>query len=119
MINSKGNWQKGMRIAWDLGKEQEEGIKNIIELLVKQGYRRKQIQIFVLVNWKIDRETCEYKLSKLKEWGVKIDDCTYNTTKREKKPIFWTKEDLIEFRRKSRKHNHLIIFDGYDPEKYK
>lgn len=116
MINGKGNWQKGMRIAWDWGEEQEKGIKNIIDNLVVHGYKRKLIQVFVLVNWKITKEVCDYKLNKLKEWGVKIDDCTYNTTKREKKPIFWTKEELIDFRRRSRKHNQLILFNGFDPE---
>ena len=90
--------------------------KDTIEILENVGYKRKHIQIFVIVNWKISYEVCLEKLQKLKEWGVKIDDCTYNTTKREKNPIFWTKEQLIDFRRKSRKHNQLILFDGYDPE---
>ena len=56
------------------------------------------------------------ELNKLKEWGVQIDDCTWNTTKKEKKPHFWTKEQLIDFRRKCRKHNQIIRHDGYDPE---
>lgn len=74
------------------------------------------MSMFVLVNWKIDYETCIYKLIKLKEWGCKIDDCYYDTTKREMLPLHWTKEQMKNFRRKARKHNQLILFDGYDPE---
>jgi len=116
IINNKGRWYKGIRFAWDLGMEQKELTQKTIELLEGVGYRRKYIQVFVLVNWKISYQVCLEKLMFLKSLGVKIDDCTYNTTKREKKPIHWTKDELISFRKKCRKHNQLILFDGYDPE---
>lgn len=117
IINNKGKWYKGLRFAWDLGMEHKELAKKTIELLESVGYRRKQIQVFVLVNWKISYEVCVEKLNLLKEWGVKIDDCFWNTTKKEKTEHFWSYENLVDFRRKARKHNQLINFDGYDPER--
>ena len=39
------------------------------------------------------------------------------TRLKEKLPLYWTKQQLVDFRRKARKHNQLILFDGYDPEK--
>lgn len=112
-INGKGKWYKGMRFAWDLGMEQEALAKNTIELLEEVGYRKKSIQVFVLVNWKIPFSVCMEKIKKLYGWGVKIDDCTWNTTKKEKKPHFWTLEELVQFRKKCREHNQLISFNGW------
>lgn len=116
IINNKGRWYKGIRFAWDGVLNHEELTKQTIDLLKSVGYSKRHIQIFVLVNWKIPYSVCLQKLMKLKEWKVKIDDCTYNTTKREKNPIFWTKKELVDFRRLCRKHNQLIMFRGYDPE---
>ena len=116
IINSKGRWYKGLKFAWDLGLNHEKLAKETIDLLEEVGYKRRNIQVFVLVNWKISYEDCLYKLKKLREWGVKIDDCTWNTTKKEKLTLHWNKEQLIDFRKKARKHNQLINFDGYDPE---
>ena len=116
IINNKGNWSKGIRFAWDLGMEHKELAEKTIKLFEKYGYIRKQMQVFVLTNWKIDFEVCVEKLKLLKKWGVKIDDCMWNTTKREKQPHFWSIENLVTFRKLCRKHNHFILFDGYDPE---
>lgn len=116
IINGKGNWYKGIKFAWDGIETYEKLAKDTIDLFVSVGYIREKIQVFVLVNWKISYDICIYKLNKLKEWGVKIDDCTWNTTKREMVPLYWNKEQLKDFRRKSRKHNQLILFRGYDPE---
>lgn len=116
LINNKGVWKKGIRFAWDLSLFQEKLAKETIDLLCKYKYIRKYIIVFVLINWKISYEDCLYKLKKLKEWGVRIDDCTWDTTKKEKLPLYWTKDQLIYFRKISRKHNQLIFFDGYDPE---
>lgn len=117
IINNKGRWYKGIRFAWDLGLNYKELTENTIELLESVGYKRRYIQVFILTNWKISYEICLKKLEKLQEWGVKIDDCTYNTTKRQMNPIYWNKEQLKDFRKKCRKHNQLINFNGYDPER--
>lgn len=116
IINNKGNWSKGLRFAWDLGMEQLELVCQTIQTLKSVGYKTNRIQVFVLVNWKISYEVCLQKLEVLRDFGVKIDDCTWETTKREMKPMEWTLRELKQFRRKARKHNQLITFNGYDPE---
>ena len=96
--------------------EHEAQVRKTVSLLESVGYRKHHIQIFVLTNWKISYETCLKKLEVIKELGVKIDDCTFDTTKREMKPIHWKRHELIAFRRKCRKHNQLILFRGFDPQ---
>lgn len=110
IINNKGNWYKGMRIAWDWGKQQEKGIKKTIDIILNFGYKSKNIIIFVLVNWLIKYEQCVYKLEKFKEWGVKIDDCTYNTTKKNFIPLYWKTRDYRKFRNLCRTHNLEMRF---------
>lgn len=116
IINNKGKWYKGIRFAWDGGLEFEALAKRTIELLESVGYTREHIQVFVLTNWDISYETCLTKMDKLREWGVKIDDCTWETNKRAMIPKKWTYQHLKDFRRRTRKHNQLIAFHGYDPE---
>ncbi len=125
ILNSKYNWYKGMKFAWDGGLNHKQLTKDTIDLLVSVGYTKKQIQVFVLTIWKVSYETCVQKASKLYEWGVKIDDCTWNSNKKtllkQTKEgiwdnVFWTATQYTDFRKKSRKHNQLILFDGYDPE---
>lgn len=117
IINNKKNWYKGIRIAWDWGLSQEKGIYEAIETLVFAGYKRKHIIVFVLVNWKIDYKTCVYKLNKFKEWGVKIDDCTWECTKRNFIPQYWSKWDYNDkrnpkrFRKLCRDHNIATNFN--------
>lgn len=116
VINNKGKWYKGMRFAWDLGMEFENLAKATVIMLEMAGYKRDKMMVFVLTNWKIPYDVCVQKLEKLKEWGIKIDDCTWDTTKRVLMPMHWTKEELKDFRRQARKHNQIINFRGYDPE---
>ena len=117
LITHRGKWKKGMRIAWDWGLEQEKDIRRIIDLLIKGRYRLKEIIIFVLVNWKIPLEVCKQKLMKLKEWGVMIDDCTWECTKKNFIPLKWTEREYREFRAMCRDHNIRIPRGGYNPEK--
>jgi len=112
-INGKGKWYKGMRFAWDLGLEQTELAHKTISLLEEVGFKKKSIQVFLLVNWKIPFSVCIEKLKLLREWDVKVDDCTYNTTKKEMKPIHWSFQELKDFRRMCRKHNQEILFNGW------
>ncbi len=125
ILNSKYNWQKGMKFAWDGGSNHEQLTKETIDLLISVGYKRNQIQVFVLTLWKIPYEVCLYKLRKLRGWKVKIDDCTWNTNKETayKKAIYdqwdypyWKAHEYYYFRAISRKRNQLVIFNGHDPE---
>ena len=128
IINNKGNWVKGIKLAWDGVQTHEKLAKETIDLFVSVGYIRKQIQVFVLILWKISYEICVQKANKLYKWGVKIDDCTWNSNKKTllkqlkagtwSNP-FWTAIQYKDFRKKSRKHNQIINFNGYDPEQKK
>lgn len=105
LINKKAKWYKGIRIAWDWGRKQEELVYKTIEMLVNVGYKRNKIIVFMLVNWKIDFKTCLYKFKKCQEWGVKVDDCTWECTKRNFIPLHWTVKEYKTFRRMVRQHD--------------
>ena len=109
IINSHGRWSKGMRIAWDWGIAQKPGIEEAIRILNAAGYLRQHLMVFMLTNWKISYEECSDKLYWLRKWGVKVDDTTWETTKRQKIPLHWTAQELRAFRAACRLHNQLII----------
>jgi len=66
-----------------------------------------------------------YKLKKLKEWGVQIDDCTWNSNKKEclrqlktdtwGNP-YWEAKDYYYFRFLCRNYNLMVRRGGYHPE---
>lgn len=108
------------RIAWDFGLEFQYKIKDAIERLLKVGYKRKEIYIFVVVNWKIPYNDCLKKLDLLKVWNVKVNDCCWDggykvMLAKNNEGGMWTIQQLKEFRSKCRKHNQLVLF-GIDPE---
>ena len=74
-------------------------------MLVDVGFHKKAIMIHVLVNWKINYEFCLYKLSQIKKWGVMIDDCTWDCTKRLFIPQYWDYPEYRKFRARCRSHN--------------
>ncbi len=104
-INNKGNWRKGISIAWDLGFKQEKKVKDTIDMLVDVGFQRKAIMVHVLVNWKITYDFCLYKFKQIKKWDVMIDDCTWDCTKRLFIPLYWNYYDYKKFRKKCRTYN--------------
>ena len=65
------------RIAWDGPYDEDELIREQIELLVQAGYRAKEIYVFMLYNYEVPFVEMERKRSKCKEWGVQIADCRY------------------------------------------
>jgi hypothetical protein len=108
-----------MRLAWDFGFSQQRTIKERIDMLIKAGYRSKEVSVFVICNWKISWEECCRKLDLLKIWNVKINDCWFdNQISPNIEPKFWTKEQIFDFRGKGdsrcRKHNLMIRF-RFDP----
>ena len=112
----KQNRFKNIRLAWDYGFYLQMKIKDAIEKLKKAEYKAKEISVFIVCNWKISYEECLRKLDLLKVWNVKVNDCWFdNQLSPNIKPIYWTKEQIKDFRRKCRKHNQLVIF-GIDPE---
>lgn len=104
------------RIAWDFGFDQQYKVKDAIDMLVEAGYRRKEIMIFMICNWRTTYEENCRKLDLLKVWNVKVGDCWFdNQLSPNIKPIHWTEEQIKDFRRRCRKHNQLVLF-GIDPE---
>jgi hypothetical protein len=104
------------RIAWDWEIERQYKIKDALDMLKKAGYNPKEISVFILYNWKITYKDCLKKLDLLKVWGVKVNDCRFdNQSGRSFTSIYWTMEELKDFRAKCRKHNQLVLF-GIDPE---
>ena len=106
---------KKIRLAWDGQFKDQMKIKDAIDLFVKAGFSRKNLSLFMIVNWRITREECERKLDLMKVWNIKVCDCCYDAGYRYAVPEFWTERDMKEFRSKCRKHNQLVNF-GIDPE---
>lgn len=103
------------RLAWDGSFADQYKIKDAVAYLTKAGYKSKEISLFMIVNWKIPYNECIRKLDLMKVWNVKVCDCCYDGGYRHATPTFWTKEQLIKFRRVCRKHNQLVLF-GIDPQ---
>jgi len=115
------------RIAWDHGYKDWRTIKRQIDVLLKAGYRSKQIYVFMLYNWDIDFREIERKRIKCWEWGVQVADCRYrplNQTFDNYKPYRkgqtgddyyihdnWSDEKVRQFRRNVRRQNMCIRQD--------
>lgn len=107
---------KNVRFAWDYGLDQQMKIKDCLGMLLKIGYKPKELSCFILSNWLISYTDCLRKLDLLKIWNVKVNDCWFdNQLSPNIEPIWWTKEQIKDFRAKCRKHNQMVLF-GIDPE---
>ncbi|HEC66522.1 MAG TPA: hypothetical protein ENI23_14640 [bacterium] len=107
---------KKIRLAWDWLMMDQYKIKEAKGLLLKAGYRKREIMIFIICNWKIPYEICCSKLDLCKVWGLQVADCYFdNQTFPNVIPLHWTDEQNKSFRKKCRKHNQLVNF-GIDPE---
>ena len=63
------------RIAWDGSFEEANNVKKQIDILLKAGYHRKQIFVFMIYNWDIGFAEMEKKRIKCYRWHVQIADC--------------------------------------------
>lgn len=106
---------KRLRMAWDWGYADQFKIKDAIGKLKKAGYKPKDLMIFMICNWKIPMHECWRKLNLCKYWNVKVADCYFDGQKPPIKPIFWTANEIKQFRAEVRKHNQLVLFN-IDPE---
>ena len=104
-----------IRLAWDHSFELQYKIKDTIDMLVKAGYKPKELSVFILVNWKIPFEECVRKLDLLKVWNVKVNDCCFDGGYKIHKSMYWNEDQIKLFRKMCRKHNQLVLF-GIDPE---
>ena len=107
---------KRMRLGWDGFYSDQIRIKSAIDKLVKAGYKRHDLMIFIICNYRIPYEECLLKLDLCKVWNVKVGDCWFDgQTAPDIEPIGWTAEQIKDFRHRVRKHNQLVLF-GIDPE---
>ena len=110
---------KNIRMAWDHSFGLQKNIKEASQLLLNAGYSPKDIMIFMICNWKISYEDCCRKLDLCKVWNFQVADCYFdNQLSPNIKPIYWTEEQIKDFRSKVRKHNQLVNF-RIDPEEKK
>lgn len=110
-FNKKGKWYKGIRIAWDRELEKQYQIKDKIDLLKKAGFKPKQIEVFVICDWKIPFEICLLKLFLLKIWGVLINDCWFDNVQLPNYQMnFWSMKQCKTFRGLCAVHNQSILF---------
>lgn len=103
------------RIAWDGPFSEQMKIKDVVEKLVKAGYRRNEVSCFMIVNWRIPYAECLRKLDLLKVWNIKVCDCCFDGGYKVAVPVHWTLEEMRDIRLKCRKHNQLVLF-GVDPQ---
>lgn len=106
---------KKIRIAWDWFYKDQLKIKDAISILIKAGYKKHEIMIFMICNWRIPYSECCLKLDLCKVWNVQVSDCYYDNQVKHIEPIHWTSKQIKAFRKKCRKHNQLVNFK-IDPE---
>lgn len=107
---------KKIRLAWDFSYYTQFEIRTALKLLLKVGYKARDLTIFMVCNWNISYEVCIRKLYLCAIWGVKVADCYFDgQVSPNVEPIGWTAEQIKDFRKRVRKHNQLVNF-GIDPE---
>jgi len=104
-----------LRWVWDYNFAQQYKHKDIFTILKKAGYKPESLSIFIIVNWKTPYYQCLKKLDLLKVWNIKVNDCCFDGGYKQAKPVYWTPEQIKQFRAKCRKHNQLVRFK-IDPE---
>jgi len=116
------------RIAWDGSFSEVSNIKKQIDILLKAGYHRKEIFVFMIYNWDINFTEMEKKRIKCYRWHVQIADCrnrpldrtndnydprAYNKGQTEKdyhihKEAGWTDSLVRQFRKNIRRQNICV-----------
>jgi len=65
------------RIAWDWGYDQNGFIEKQIQVLLRAGYKSRDIFVFMLYNHQIPFEEMEKKRIQCWKWQVQIADCRF------------------------------------------
>jgi hypothetical protein len=119
IFGKKGKWRPGIRIAWDGRYRDNPKIKEAIDILIRAGFKPfkpREIQLFIIANWQISYDECLKKLDLAKVWGTQVADCYFdNQVSPRILPIYWTRDQIRQFRAKVRKHNQLVGF-RIDPQ---
>lgn len=104
-----------VRLAWDWHLKEQYKLKTAFQALKKAGYKVHKLYCFMLTNWQVPLEVCNFKLDLLKVWNVKVCDCCYNGGYGQAVPEYWTPQEIKDFRRRCKAHN-LILRHGIYPE---
>jgi len=105
-----------IRVAWDWFMKDQYKIKDAIDMLKWVGYKKNNIMVFMICNWRVPYNECCRKLDLCKIWNVQVSDCYFdNQTFPNVIPLHWTDEQNKSFRSKCRTHNQMINF-GIDPD---
>jgi len=123
LLKEKG-FQK-IRWAWDYNFGQQRIQKKTYKMLLNAGFRKDQLMVFILGNWKIPYIDCIRKTYLLLSWNVEISPCIYDggtpknhndwLSKRFDNKRFWEYEEVKRFVKHCRKFNHITNF-GIDVE---
>ena len=65
------------RLAWDEPYSNWKKVKNSIDMLKSAGYRKTEIQVFMLYNYEVPYSEMRRKLEACRKWGVLVADCRY------------------------------------------
>ena len=112
-FNKDGVWKRDIKIAWDWHLDQQYKIKDAVDMLIKAGYKPKEISVFMIVNWIIPLWECDLKLDLLKIWNVIVNDCCYDGGYKIAIAKDWTEKELKYFRHKCAIHNQAVLFGLY------
>ena len=52
-------------------------MKRAIDTLEEAGYKRKEIYVFMIYNFKLSYAEMKKKLEACRRWGVRVIDCRY------------------------------------------
>lgn len=116
-FNRKGQWKRGVRIAWDFGLNLKPQIEMAVALLMNAGFKPKQIEIFMICDWKISCDEVWEKLITILNWGCMVNDCWFDNVKPPHYQCnYWDIYECKALREVCRKGNQLITFNGHDPE---
>jgi hypothetical protein len=98
-LNKPSKFVNGISISWDRSIRERVNIIDVVKRLDHWGYRRKNILIRILCNYKdISFAESMSKLKTIWDLRVMVDDCYFdNYTRGTAKPIYWTAEEIKRF----------------------
>lgn len=110
----KKNRFRNIRFAWDHKLNNQYGLRDCFKMLLKAGYRPRDLMVFIICDWKITFSECLLKLFLLKSWGVKVSDCWFdNVIPPNYQCNYWTLEQCKLFRALCSIHNQSINYGIY------
>lgn len=116
----KKNGFKQIRLAWDYGYHLAYKIKDCIDMLLKSGYKSKEIQVFMIANYKVNPREFIRKIHSLAFWNVQVSDCWFDNQKKGNvKPIWWDHKEIEFIGSLCRDHNIMCRHNGFQVEKIK